>query len=114
MSVFDYFNYDRIKSKFVIGGNVMGNCKNCGREHVKGRTVCVSCGYQINDIKEKAYEDANGIWFFIGLLIPLVGFSLYFIWKNDRPIDSKYAGIGALIPTVIVIIARLLALTGLI
>lgn len=36
-------------------------------------------------------------WGVLGFFIPLIGLVLYIIWKNDRPRDAKYAGVGALL-----------------
>lgn len=51
-----------------------------------------------NEIQEtKTEKKGNAGWLVLGLFIPLVGFILWLVWKNDRPGDSKMAGIGALI-----------------
>jgi hypothetical protein len=42
-------------------------------------------------------EKGNFGWGVLGFLIPIVGWILYFVWKNTRPGDAKMAGIGGLI-----------------
>ena len=43
-------------------------------------------------------NDSGSIgWGILGFLIPLIGFILYFVWKNTKPKSAKVAGIGGLI-----------------
>ena len=42
-------------------------------------------------------KKGNKGWGVLGFFIPLAGLILFLVWKNDRPADAKYAGIGALI-----------------
>lgn len=47
---------------------------------------------------QRPNNDSTSIgWFFLGLFVPLVGLILFVVWRNERPIASKRAGIGALI-----------------
>lgn len=36
-------------------------------------------------------------WAVLGFFIPIVGWILYFSWKNKKPGDAKMAGIGGLV-----------------
>jgi hypothetical protein len=36
----------------------------------------------------------------LGFCFPLVGLILYLVWKDEKPGDARYAGIGALIGVV--------------
>lgn len=36
-------------------------------------------------------------WAVLGFLIPLVGLILYLVWRNDKPLSAKKAGMGALV-----------------
>lgn len=36
-------------------------------------------------------------WAVLGFFIPLAGWILYFVWKNDKPGDANMAGIGGLV-----------------
>ena len=42
--------------------------------------------------------DTNGNfgWAVLGFLIPIVGWILYFVWKNTKPGNAKMAGIGGI------------------
>ena len=43
-------------------------------------------------------NDSGSIgWGILGFLIPIVGFILYFVWKQTKPKSAKVAGIGGLI-----------------
>jgi len=44
----------------------------------------------------------------LGFCLPLVGLILFLVWKDEKPADAKYAGIGALISAVIIPIVWLL------
>lgn len=59
----------------------------------------------------------NKAWAVLGAFLPLVGLILFFVWKNDRPQDSKCAGVGALIGViawvVIFVISFVISLGGL-
>jgi len=41
--------------------------------------------------------------FFIGLVLPMVGMGLYVLWRDDRPKDAKYPGIGTAITLIVVV-----------
>ena len=34
---------------------------------------------------------------FLGFFFPIIGFILFLVWKNDKPVSAKQVGIGALI-----------------
>lgn len=47
-----------------------------------------------------AYQPADSGsfgWAVLGFLIPLVGLILYLVWRNDKPLSAKKAGMGALV-----------------
>lgn len=42
-------------------------------------------------------EDKGNIgWAILGFFIPIVGWILYFSWKNSKPGNAKMAGIGGI------------------
>ena len=40
-------------------------------------------------------------WAFLGFFIPIAGLILYLTWKNERPLNAKQAGKGALISVIV-------------
>lgn len=48
-------------------------------------------------------------WAVLGFFIPLVGLILYLVWKNEKPLSAKKAGVGALVGF---IVSLLLSLAG--
>ena len=50
-------------------------------------------------------EDNGGfLWGLLGFCIPIVGLVLFLIWKDQKPLTAKAAGIGALVSVIISII----------
>jgi|GEM_PF-6303628 len=43
------------------------------------------------------------VGFSIGLLVPFVGICVYIVWRDDRPQDAKYPGLGLLITGTVVL-----------
>ncbi len=46
---------------------------------------------------QASQEKGNIAWGILGFFIPIVGWILYFVWKNTKPGDAKVAGIGGII-----------------
>lgn len=101
-------------------------CNYCDYEVSETATYCPNCGERPNtkkknnikntniDKKEEKEDETDSIkynpnisfiWGLLGYFIPIVGLVLFIIWKNDKPKDSKAAGIGALIRVVILSIS---------
>ena len=56
------------------------------------------------------YNDkGNFIFAILGFFFPLIGLILYFVWKKDRPGDSKKAGTGALVCIILNIALTIIA-----
>jgi len=54
---------------------------------------------------EKAARDTgNPLWGLLGFFFPIVGLILFLVWRDDRPKDSKSAGIGALVSLIMGIV----------
>lgn len=51
----------------------------------------------------------NKAWAVLGAFLPLVGLILFLVWKNDRPADAKYAGIGALIGVIVNVVISIIS-----
>ena len=73
----------------------MNYCPNCGNEVKPGGDVCLSCGKVLHKAQTK--DSGNSGLGVLGFFFPLIGFILYFLWKDDQPNNSKMAGKGALI-----------------
>ncbi len=58
--------------------------------------------YSFSAMKEEKVEDPGSIWYAVlGYFVPIVGFILFLVWKNEKPKSAKQAGIGALISFVL-------------
>ena len=105
----------------------MKYCTNCGKELEDNAAFCTECGaaqaaprqeapqqpaqnvqqpYQQNQPpyqQQAPYQQAapvdNGSfgWAVLGFCFPIVGLILYLVWKSNKPISAKKAGIGALV-----------------
>lgn len=76
-------------------------CPYCGNKVEENQEVCLSCGKYIkNDPNTSSIggkDDGNFIWGLVGFLVPIAGFVLYLMWKQQKPNNAKKAGLGALI-----------------
>ena len=45
-------------------------------------------------------EKGNFGWAILGFFFPIIGLILYIVWKGEKPKDSKYAGVGALVSVI--------------
>lgn len=95
----------------------MKYCTNCGKELEDNAAFCTECGAaqasaaprqeapQTNQYQQNQapYQPAapvdNGSfgWAVLGFCFPIVGLVLYLVWKSNKPISAKKAGIGALV-----------------
>lgn len=51
-----------------------------------------------SSIKDVEPLDRGSFWYgVLGFFLPLIGFILYLVWKNEKPNTAKQCGIGALI-----------------
>ncbi len=95
-------------------------CPNCGTQVEENNMTCIECGVEVslmtpkneNSIPNQTTniavldDDAvyNGIFLLVilGMLLPLIGIILYFIWRKAHPIKARAVGIGALLPISII------------
>ena len=42
-------------------------------------------------------------WAVLGFFIPLVGLILFLVWKNEKPLSAKKAGMGALVSVILTV-----------
>lgn len=100
-------------------------CSNCDYSVKKDAIYCPNCGVKVtetndvtkkttkkNEEKEETVEvvenkdsGAAFAWGILGFFIPLVGLILFLVWREERPKDSKGAGIGALVRVILNLIA---------
>ncbi len=72
-------------------------CTQCCTKVELAANFCPSCGRSLA-IEKKPKEDKKSVgWGILGFFIPLLGFILYLVWKNESPLKAKSVGIGALI-----------------
>ena len=101
----------------------MKYCANCGKELADNAAFCNECGAAQQAPQESApvYQEApqqqyqapqapqaqapvdNGSfgWAVLGFCLPLVGLILFLVWKSNKPISAKKAGIGALVSVIL-------------
>ena len=78
-------------------------CSNCGNKINDNEKFCPYCGAeQTGNSKSPAHtvssDDTGSIgWGLLCFFIPIVGIILYFVWKNEKPLNAKIALKGAII-----------------
>lgn len=105
----------------------MKYCSKCGKEIMDEAVICPGCGCaQENNVQnnvqgnsvpqiKEAFSDiqkeawSNSGWLLLGFFIPIVGLTLYLVWKETSPSKAKAAGYGALIGFVISLCGGLIA-----
>ncbi|MCL2598639.1 MAG: zinc ribbon domain-containing protein [Firmicutes bacterium] len=95
-------------------------CSHCGKDGIEQVAFCTSCGAVGGLGQSNAFQNQNayaqqgnvhpiqtsrdsgsGWWGVLGFFVPLVGLILFLVWRDDRPRDSKNAGLGALIGVIV-------------
>ena len=76
----------------------MKYCSSCGQELMDAAVICPKCGCGCNaGLRGVDPNDApNAGLAVLGFFIPLVGFILYLVEKDIRPMRANSAGKGAL------------------
>ena len=75
----------------------MGFCVNCGGELKDNQDVCLHCGVSVKKQNALDIKDDGGfLWGLLGFLVPVAGLIIYLLWKDEKPLTAKAAGIGAL------------------
>ena len=84
-------------------------CRNCGKELKENSKICTECGTQTCDNLQKKSQDIGGFgWSVLGFFFPIVGLILYLVWKDEKPVTAKAAGVGALIGFILGIVFSLI------
>lgn len=88
-------------------------CQKCGTQNPEIAAFCNKCGADLkrlsNNTPSATYqpvtsssEDSAGIgWIILALLLPIVGFILYFVWKSNYPKKASHILVAAIIGFVV-------------
>ncbi|MFV0275322.1 MAG: zinc ribbon domain-containing protein [Bacilli bacterium] len=88
-------------------------CKNCGEQIDSNAAICIHCGVaqsnfvgnNVNPNYSNVNNDSGSFGYgVLGCCFPIVGLILFLVWKDEKPKSAKAAGIGALIPTALLIL----------
>lgn len=103
----------------------MKYCSNCGKELADNAAFCSGCGAPQKAAPQAApqqpsyqqapqqapyqqpapVQDSGSIgWAILGFFFPLVGLILFLVWKDQKPLTSKKAGLGALIGVIVSVV----------
>ena len=95
--------------------NSTNYCNSCGTSTKAEQELCVKCGSRLKTSKgsSTSYQDnPSGLINFAVCCFPILGFILYFVWKNEKPKSAssvcKWAIIGFILGIVLYIIAVIL------
>ncbi|MEC9485437.1 MAG: hypothetical protein UMR38_06140 [Candidatus Izemoplasma sp.] len=79
----------------------MTYCYYCGEEVTPTQDVCLHCGKerhrQSQNTLSSVKDEGGFLWGLLGFLVPVAGLIVYLIWKDDKPLNARSAGIGALV-----------------
>ena len=75
-------------------------CRKCGKEIMDDAVFCMYCGCSTQE-KQNIAKNTNDAPSFgmatLGFFIPLVGFIIWLVYGNSKPLMAKSAGKGALL-----------------
>ena len=83
------------------------------RETAKKTTYVYDSGreyrsHEAGNAQQATYTPSNDTgsvgWWFLGFFLPIVGLILFLVWKDDKPRNSRKAGIGALVGFIVQLI----------
>jgi uncharacterized membrane protein YvbJ len=66
-------------------------CAKCGAENNDSSKFCQGCGMRLGDNTAQDDESTVGALGILFFLFPLVGWIMYFVWKNDKYYKAKKA-----------------------
>ena len=81
-------------------------CKHCGAPLGGDTKRCPACGG--DQTAASLADTGNAGWGVLGFFLPLIGFILFLVWRNDRPRTARVAGIGALVNVILYLVALVL------
>ena len=76
-------------SSYVQRGSLMEQMEESRRQNMQYNN------YYNN--RQQEYDSGSIGWTVLGFFIPIVGFILYFVWKNNKPCCAKMSLIGGVI-----------------
>ncbi|MGD9910697.1 MAG: hypothetical protein AB7U79_08880 [Candidatus Izemoplasmatales bacterium] len=78
-------------------------CPNCKSEISRYQEFCYQCGQEIKRTSKRPKHEWRIHWgyFFIGLIVPPLGYLLFFVLMSSRSEESRSAIIGALTSSVL-------------
>lgn len=107
---------------------IMKYCSNCGKELADSSAFCSECGApqqgtpsESQQYQESVYRqsppqqnqqtyqapqqapivDSGSFgWALLGFFFPVVGLILFLVWKDQKPLTAKKAGLGALVSVI--------------
>lgn len=78
-------------------------CTKCGSELKETSKFCPKCGVEV--YRDNKKESIKSIFLIIlGFFLPIVGFILFLVWKEKKPVKSSSTGWGSLLGLVFRII----------
>ena len=98
-------------------------CRKCGSELKDDALFCSHCAEPVITQQQPTWQAQqpawqppqplnvdNGSWgwFVLGLFVPVVGLILYLVWKNEKPLSAKRAGLGALVGGIATVVLTIL------
>ena len=69
----------------------MKYCSKCGQEINDEAVICVHCGCAVvgaNKARPEADAPSAG-WSILAWFLPVIGLILYFVWKDDKPLQAE-------------------------
>ena len=81
-------------------------CRKCGKEVDDEAVICPYCGCstsggKANDSKSMGYA-------VLGFFLPVVGFILWLVWKDEYPLRASSCGKGALVSVILSVVSSFL------
>lgn len=81
-------------------------CRKCGKEVDDEAVICPYCGCstsggKVNDSKSMGYA-------VLGFFLPVVGFILWLVWKDEYPLRASSCGKGALVSVILSVVSSFL------
>ncbi|MBR1747339.1 MAG: zinc ribbon domain-containing protein [Clostridia bacterium] len=87
-------------------------CKNCGKQMGNDR-FCPYCGSEnapLRQTNRSSGTDSGSVgWGILGFFFPIVGLILFLVWREEKPLSSKAAGIGALVNVIVGAVGSIVA-----
>ena len=84
----------------------MAFCSKCGMRIDDNTTFCTHCGSQQDAVN---HNDQGGFgWGLLGFCIPLVGFILWLVWKDEKPNKAHSVCMGAIISMAISLVMNVI------